>query len=81
MRDAFLCSPMTKQYLDHQLEYPYCLTVRLRIPADAGPDDRIVCDDCGEFLGTWDDLLTDFEKQGGGDGVFHLEKGRVRRID
>jgi len=55
---------------------PYCLTVRLRIP-----DDRIFCDDCGEFLGIWDDPLTDFEKPGGGDGVFHLEKGRIRRID
>ncbi|TIL76999.1 MAG: hypothetical protein E5Y58_24150 [Mesorhizobium sp.] len=72
---------MTTQYLNHQLECPFCLTIRLRIPADAGPDDRIFCDDCGEFLGTWDDLLTDFERQGGQDGVFRLDKGRIKRID
>lgn len=78
---AFSLSSMTEQYLNHQLECPYCLTIRLRIPAGAGPEDRIVCDDCGEFLGTWDDLLTDFEKQGGQDGVFRLDKGRIRRID
>ncbi|WP_287185314.1 hypothetical protein [Mesorhizobium sp.] len=57
------------------------MTIRLRIPAGAGPDDRIFCDDCGEFLGTWDDLLTDFERQGGQDGVFRLDKGRIKRID
>lgn len=78
---CILAVVVTKQYLNHQLECPYCLTIRLRIPADAGPEDRIVCDDCGEFLGTWDDLLTDFEKQGGQDGVFRLDKGRIRRID
>jgi hypothetical protein len=54
---------MAQQFLNHQLECPYCHTIRLRIPADAGPDTPIVCDDCGEFLGMWDDLLIDFEKQ------------------
>jgi hypothetical protein len=29
---------MTKQYLNHHLECPYCLTVRLRIPVDPGPE-------------------------------------------
>jgi len=42
-------------------------------------DDRDA--DCGEYLGTWDELQTDFEKQGGNNGVFRLEKGRIRRID
>jgi len=68
------------KYLDHKLECPYCLTIRLRIPEDAGPDTPIFCDDCGKYLGTWDELQTDFEKQGGQNGVFHLEKGRIRRI-
>jgi hypothetical protein len=72
---------MTKQYLNHHLECPYCLIVRLRIPAEAGPEAQIVCDDCGEFLGVWDDLLTDFEKQGGNAGIFRLDKGRIKRID
>jgi hypothetical protein len=71
---------MTTRYLNHHLECPHCLTVRLRIPADAQPDTRIVCDDCGEFLGTWDNLLTDFERQGGNTGVFRLDKGRIKRI-
>jgi hypothetical protein len=70
-----------QQYLNHRLECPYCLTIRLRIPHDAVPETPIVCDDCGEYLGTWDDMQTDFEKQGGNSGVFHLEKGRIRRID
>ncbi|TGQ32513.1 hypothetical protein EN859_028420 [Mesorhizobium sp. M00.F.Ca.ET.216.01.1.1] len=31
------CSPiMAQQYLNHQLECPYCLTIGLRIPANAG---------------------------------------------
>ena len=72
---------MAIEYLNHSLECPHCLTIRLRIPTDAQPATRIVCDDCGEFLGTWDDLLTDFEKQGGNTGVFRLEKGRIRRVD
>ncbi|AZO46055.1 hypothetical protein EJ076_10060 [Mesorhizobium sp. M7D.F.Ca.US.005.01.1.1] len=70
-----------QQYLDHRLECPYCLTIRLRIPDGAKPETQIVCDDCGKFLGTWDELLTDFEKQGGNNGVFRLEKGRIRRVD
>jgi hypothetical protein len=72
---------MSQQYLNHRLECPYCLTIRLRIPDDAQPETRIACDDCGEFLGIWDDLLTDFEKQGGQSGVFRLDKGRIRRIE
>lgn len=67
-------------YLNHKLECPYCHTIRLRIPADAQPATRIFCDDCGKCLGTWDALLTDFENQGGDDGVFRLDKGRTRRL-
>ncbi|WP_164548513.1 MULTISPECIES: hypothetical protein [unclassified Mesorhizobium] len=76
-----LPSAMTTSYLNHNLECPHCLTIRLRIPADAQPDTRIACSDCGEFLGTWDDLQTDFEKQGGNTGVFRLDKGRIKRIE
>ena len=70
-----------QQFLNHRLECPYCLTIRLRIPEDAQPETPIVCADCDAFLGTWDDLLTDFEKQGGHSGVFRLDKGRIRRIE
>jgi hypothetical protein len=72
---------MFPRYLNHLLECPYCLKIRLRIPADATPETPISCDDCGEYLGTWDELQTDFAKQGGQDGVFRLDKGRIRRID
>ncbi|MBE1711005.1 MULTISPECIES: hypothetical protein [Mesorhizobium] len=72
---------MSKQYLNHKLECPYCLTIRLRIPADASPQTQIFCDDCGEYLGTWDELQTDFEKQGGQTGIFRLDKGRIKRIE
>ncbi|QKC94920.1 hypothetical protein EB231_09440 [Mesorhizobium sp. NZP2298] len=70
-----------QEFLNHRLECPFCLTIRLRIPHDAKPETHIVCADCGEFLGTWDDLLTDFEKQGGHNGVFRLDKGRIKRIE
>jgi hypothetical protein len=79
-QDALLTN-MPQQYLDHKLECPYCLTIRLRIPADARPDTPISCDDCGAFLGLWDDLLVDFESQGGQNGVFRLDKGRIKKID
>lgn len=68
-------------YLDHKLECPHCLTIRLRIPVDATSATRIVCDDCGQYLGTWDELLTDFERQGGPDGVFRLDRGKIRRVE
>jgi hypothetical protein len=72
---------VASQYLNHQLECPYCLTIRLRIPVDARPESEIRCDDCGEYLGTWDELQTDFERQGGHSGVFRLDKGRIKRVD
>ncbi len=68
------------KYLNHKLECPYCGTIRLRIPEDVEPRTPISCDDCGEFLGIWDELLTDLERQGGTDGVFRLDKGRIRKI-
>jgi hypothetical protein len=69
------------EYLDHKLECPFCLTIRLRIPAEAKPEPRIVCDDCGAYLGTWAELLADFGQQGGEDGVFRLSRGRIQRLD
>lgn len=64
---------MPQQYLNHLLECPHCLTIRLRIPADANPETPISCDDCGAYLGIWDELQTDFANQGGQDGVFRLD--------
>jgi len=73
--------PKPPKFLDHKLECPYCLTIRLRIPTDARPDTPIFCDDCGAYLGTWDELQTDFERQGGHHGVFCLNKGRIQRVE
>ncbi|MBZ9941719.1 hypothetical protein LB533_11435 [Mesorhizobium sp. BR1-1-13] len=72
--------PMATGYLDHQLECPFCGTIRLRIPADAEPSTSIKCDDCGQYLGTWDELQDDFQRQGGNDGIFRLDKGRIKKL-
>ncbi|MDX8455164.1 hypothetical protein RFM98_20625 [Mesorhizobium sp. VK9D] len=72
---------MAGEYLNHQLECPYCGTIRLRIPKDAQPLTPIRCTDCGQYLGTWDEIQTDFERQGGTDGIFRLEKGRIEKLD
>lgn len=72
---------MTGAYLDQLLECPYCRTIRLRIPVDVRPSTAIRCDDCGHYLGTWDELQSNFEQQGGEDGVFRLDKGRIKRLE
>ncbi|GAA2849322.1 hypothetical protein EDC40_101247 [Aminobacter aminovorans] len=72
---------MSDGYLNHKLECPFCGTIRLRIPTDAAPSTAITCADCGQFLGTWDDLQTDFARQGGTSGIFRIDKGRIRRLD
>lgn len=68
------------QYLNHKLECPCCGTIRLRIPDDVKPNTPISCEDCGQHLGIWDELQTDFERQGGANGVFRIDKGRIRKI-
>lgn len=72
---------MGGEYLDHKLECPFCGTIRLQIPADAQPATPIHCAECGKYLGSWDELQTDFESQGGTDGVFRLDKGRIQKLD
>lgn len=80
MRTLFWTMAMAGQYLDHLLECPFCRTIKLRIPSDAEPSTVIRCDDCGKYLGTWDELQTDFERQGGQSGVFRLDKGRIEKL-
>ena len=72
---------MAATYLDHKIECPFCRTIRLRIPTNAQPDTRILCDDCGRFLGFWGELEADFNQQGGQNGVFSLSEGRIKRLD
>jgi hypothetical protein len=71
---------MSEKYLNHKIECPFCRTIRLRIPQDVRPDTRIVCDDCGRFLGLWGELEADFAHQGGQNGVFSLNDGRIKRL-
>ncbi|TRC93149.1 hypothetical protein FJV76_19160 [Mesorhizobium sp. WSM4303] len=72
---------MAGEYLDHLLECPYCGTIRLQIPMDAQPLTPISCADCGRYLGSWDEIQSDFERQGGSSGVFRLEKGRIQKLE
>jgi transcription elongation factor Elf1 len=69
------------EYLDHLLECPFCGTIRLRIPVNVQPSTTITCSDCGRLLGTWDELQTDFERQGGNEGVFRLDEGRIKKLE
>ncbi|ESY74155.1 hypothetical protein X739_28410 [Mesorhizobium sp. LNHC220B00] len=72
---------MAGKYLDHLLECPYCGIIRLQIPKDVQPRTPINCAGCREYLGTWDELQSDFERQGGTHGTFRLEKGRIQKLD
>ena len=71
---------MAGEYLDHLLECPYCGAIRLQIPKDAKPSTPITCADFGQYLGTWDEIQSDFERQGGTNGVFQIEKGRIQKL-
>lgn len=68
------------RYLNHKLECPSCGTVRLHIPDDVDPTTPISCEDCGRHLGIWDELQSDFALQGGMNGMFRLDRGRIRKI-
>jgi len=67
--------------LDHKLECATCGTIYLDIPADLKSSSPIHCSSCGNFLGSWGDLETDFARQGGHHGVFRMEKGVITRLD
>jgi hypothetical protein len=69
------------QRLDHKLECANCGTIYLDIPADVDSNSPIHCSSCGNFLGSWGDLETDFARQGGQHGVFRMEKGMITRLD
>ncbi|MBB3234496.1 hypothetical protein [Phyllobacterium endophyticum] len=69
------------QELDHKLDCPNCKTIYLRIPHMLSGHSPITCTTCGEFLGTWEELETDFFSQGGMDGAFRLDEGQITRIN
>ena len=67
------------QRLDGKLECPRCGTVYLRIPDDVKSHTLIHCSSCDMVLGRWIDLEADFYAQGGGHGVFEMQKGQIIR--
>jgi hypothetical protein len=69
------------QRLDQKLECSHCKTVYLNVPKNLTSDSPIHCTSCGEFLGRWSEMETSFANQGGYDGAFKLEQGRITRID
>jgi hypothetical protein len=66
--------------LDHKLDCKDCGTIYLDIPSNANSDTPIHCSTCGIFLGRWGELETDFARQGGQSGVFHMEDGQITPI-
>lgn len=68
------------RYLNHRLECPYCKTIRLRIPEDANPDTPIACDDCGEYLGSWDELQPIWPSRAAPTGCSSLRRGGSRGL-
>jgi hypothetical protein len=69
------------QELDHKLDCPNCKTIYLKIPEDVTAHTPIHCTSCGEYLGFWSELETDFFSQGGLNGAFRLDNGQIERID
>ncbi|MEK1888207.1 MAG: hypothetical protein AAAB35_11675 [Phyllobacterium sp.] len=67
--------------LDHGLDCPICGTIYLDIPKDVASDTPIQCSTCGTFLGSWGELESSFNKQGGQHGVFDMYDGQIIRKD
>jgi DNA-directed RNA polymerase subunit RPC12/RpoP len=70
---------MTKN-LNHRLECQDCGTIYLSMPETITDESPIYCSTCGQFLGKWRDLETDFAEQGGQDGVFKMDEGQITPI-
>ncbi|NTS31373.1 hypothetical protein HQ945_08915 [Phyllobacterium sp. BT25] len=69
------------KYLDHELTCPNCGTIYLRIPHDVDSFTLIRCSRCDALLGTWSELVSSFDGQGGQNGVFEMSDGQIVRKD
>jgi uncharacterized Zn finger protein len=67
--------------LDHKLECKDCGTIYLDIPIDVKSTSPIHCSSCGQYIGRWEEIETDFALQGGQHGVFKMDKGEITQID
>jgi transcription elongation factor Elf1 len=75
-----MSSTATKR-LDSKLVCPKCDTIYLTLTQDVTYRTPIHCSVCGEYLGTWAELETDFIAQGGDSGVFEMHDGQIIRRD
>ncbi|SDP36873.1 hypothetical protein SAMN05443582_104354 [Phyllobacterium sp. OV277] len=71
---------MTKE-LDHILRCRDCGTTYLNIPKDVNSDTPIHCSRCGEYMGRWFEIETEFANQGGQSGVFKMDHGQITEIE
>jgi len=69
------------RYLDKQLLCQHCGTIYLRIPEHVRSDTLIHCSTCNHPLGTWRELVSSFNAQGGQCGAFDMHDGQIERID
>jgi hypothetical protein len=67
--------------LDHKLDCKDCGTIYLDIPDTVESDTLIHCSSCGQLLGRWSELESDFARQGGQNGVFEMKDGQILRKD
>jgi transcription elongation factor Elf1 len=67
------------QRLDNKLECPKCHTIYLTLTKSVTMSTPIHCSSCGEYLGTWGELESDFYAQGGDHGVFEMHDGQIIR--
>ncbi len=63
--------------LDNKLECPKCHTIYLTLNNNVTSITPIHCSNC--YLGTWAELESDFNAQGGGHGVFKIDDGQIIR--
>ena len=69
------------QELDHKLDCPNCKTIYLKFPEEVSGESPIHCSSCGHYLGRWAELESDFAMQGGLNGAFRLDEGKILRVD
>ncbi len=67
--------------LNNKLACPSCHTIYLTLMQEVTYSSPIHCSSCGEYLGTWGELETDFIAQGGESGVFEMHDGQIIRRD
>jgi hypothetical protein len=67
--------------LNSKLECPKCQTIYLTLTQNMTLSTLIHCSSCGEYLGTWAELESDFIAQGGTNGVFRMDRGEIIKID